>query len=330
MKNIVLFVLLLAGSTLYGQVGNCDSLTVLDVKLNPFDNTQIMVRSAYTDFDHFITYPGFSLVNDQELVLAWEEVDFFGMSLEQIHQLEILNLDVYEDIPVTATLELWSFNYDYLECTLPGEFLLWPAEECTELNLTFNLLQTDSAHGHIAATLFDSSGALLDSLSFNLDTANALVSLPFCLPKGCDYQVLIESEGVNVEGLTYSLQYRDFLAVGASGTLQVDTTLSHNFDVYGCVFTGGEEPEFTEPQFELFPNPTNGYVAVQFPKNSTSQWQAVSVFTTAGVQVYRRERGSAPGNTLKIDCSAWQPGVYLLYVENAKGSFSTQKLAITR
>lgn len=323
MKNIILLVLLLASSTLFGQVGNCDSLTVLDVKLNPFDTDQIMVRSAYTDFDHFISYPGFTLVDDQEFTLAWEEVNFFGMSIEQIHQLDILNLEVPEGAFIPATLELWSFNYDFLECVIPGGYVLWPAEECTPLTLTFNMLQTDSAYGSIDVKFFDAAGVALDSLSLSLDSAGGLFNYPICLPKDCDYQLSIQAQEINEEGVTYSLQYRDFLAVGAHGTLLPNATATHDFDVYGCMFTGMEkEPEKV---FLIYPNPANSIVQLQVESGS-----AIAVYSSTGTRVFAAKWQNSTSPYLQIDCSSWLPGIYFVAVQSDNGSYTTQKLAVTR
>lgn len=327
MKSIAVLVLLLTHAVLYGQVGNCDALTVLDVKLNPFDTEQIMIRSSYTDFDHFITHPGFSLVDEQQYIMAWEEVNFFGMSLEQIHQLDILNMEVPEGVFVPATLELWSFNYDILECSYPGGYVFWPAEECTPLTLTFNLLQTDSAFGSIDIKYFDVAGVILDSLSLNLDSADGLVHYPICLPKGCDYQLSMQANGVHEEGITYSLHYRDFLAVGAQGALSASASAVHDFNVYGCLFTG-LEPE-REQQFTLYPNPANSTIQLSFVDDPTAI-EAIEVYSATGNRIYAAEWQNNASTHLQIDCADWLPGMYFVSVKFSDGSFTTRKLAVTR
>src|SRR5690554_6524287 len=98
--SIVRAVVFCLANTDQAQVGNCDSLQILDIQLNPFDPNYIMVRSAYTDFDNFINLPTFTLVDENEFILAMEELNFFGMSLEQIHALEIIDLEVSEGVAV--------------------------------------------------------------------------------------------------------------------------------------------------------------------------------------------------------------------------------------
>lgn len=319
---ITIIALLAKAST--AQVGNCDSLQVLDFQLNPFNTEQLVLRSAYTDFDNFINYPGFSVVNEDQFILAQEEVNFFGMSTEQVHLLDILDMEVTEGDSISGDLELWSFFYENLECVLPGPFLLWPEQECVPLRLTVNVYEADSASGNMSWQILNDGGELLESHIFELDTMPGLFHVDFCLPPGCGYALNIETVDLMGSGMAYSLHYGGFLAVGASGTFTDDGEDNHAFDLYNCLGTGREDVD--SPEFTLYPNPGTDRVYLELENAQLPHSLYVTDLT--GREVAHIE--NPKDRLMSIDCSQWPSGIYLVSVVQGQKEVGTKKLVITR
>lgn len=318
----IVIALLAKAST--AQVGNCDSLQVLDFQLNPFNTEQLVLRSAYSDFDNFISYPGFSMVDENLYILAQEEVNFFGMSTEQVHSLDVYNLEVTEGEAIFGDLELWSFFYENLECVLTGPYVLWPVHECVPLRITVNLYDADSAGGHLSWSISQEGGEHMAGQSIMLDTMPELFHFDFCLPPGCGYTLNIETTEMEGAGMAYSLHYSNFLAVGAFGSFAGAESQNHSFDIYNCLNTGGDETE--SPSYALYPNPVSDLVFVEFEKAELPQFVLVTDLT--GREVARIQ--DPKDHRVSINCSQWPPGVYLISVVQRNNQLTTKKLVITR
>lgn len=310
--------------TSMAQVGNCDSLQVLDFQLNPFNTEQLVLRSAYSDFDNFINYPGFSLVDEDLYILAQEEVNFFGMSTEQVHVLDVFDLEVAEGDAIFGDLELWSFFYENLECVLPGPFVLWPEQECVPLRMTLNIYDVDSAGGNLSWNISEEGGEPLESQTVALDTMPELFHFDFCLTPGCGYTLNIETTEMEGTGMAYNLHYNNFLAVGAFGTFTAADAQNHSFDLYDCLLTG--EDEVSSAKYNLYPNPVSDRVFMEFEKTELPQMIFVTDLT--GREIVRIENPEV--QLLSIKCSEWPSGVYLVSVLQHQNDLTTKKLVIAR
>ncbi len=310
---------------LSAQVGNCDSVQVLDIKLNPFNTNQIMVRSAYTDFDNFISYPTFSLVDDNDFILAMETLNFFGMSIEQIHQVDIIDMDIEPGVTIPATLELWSFNYENLECTFEDDYLLWPVQECVPLTLTMNITAEDSVAtaGTVSWNITYSSGETTELVIIQLDSAAALINWELCLPEGCDYELELGLSGFEGVAVSYSLHYSSSLAIGPSGWLLEDETVNHSFNLYNC-FPTSIEP-LQNDELILFPNPAGEFITVQFPGSFDELLIVIRDQNGRMIKSFTRN-GSGSGFT--FDTSDLTDGIYHISVTAQDGKKFHQRVVV--
>jgi hypothetical protein len=309
------------------QFGNCDSLQIIDVELNPFQNDEILVRSSYTDFDQFISYPGFILVDEMQTTLAFETVDFFGMSPQQVHVLDVLGLTITEGTAVDANLELWSFFYEYLECTLNGPFVLWPEQNCVPLKLSFNALGENPLTGILNWSVNTEAGTVAESgvLELNPDTLSA--ELEFCLEHGCNYELNIVLEGA-AEGnwVSFALHYKEFLSVGAEGLLSAELPgFSENFNIYNCLTTGTNELRNTSPV--LYPNPAINSFSLRFSDRTGPMTVHAADLTG---RVLFSESLDAQNNEVIVDCSGWSPGIYLISTMDQTGNKLVQRAVVSR
>jgi hypothetical protein len=309
------------------QFGNCDSLQILDVELNPFQSNEILVRSSYTDFDQFISYPGFILVDEMQTTMAFETVDFFGMSPQQVHVLDVLGLTIAEGTAVDANLELWSFFYEYLECTLDGPFVLWPEQNCVPLKLSFNALGENPVTGILNWSVITEAGTVAESgvLELNPDTLSA--ELEFCFEHGCNYELNIVLEGAT-EGnwVSFALHYKDFLSIGAEGLLSAEVPeFSEQFNIYNCLTTGINDGKSAVPK--LYPNPADHSFSLRFP----NQIGILSVHAADLTgRVLFSESLDGQNNEVIVDCSGWSPGIYLIGTTDQTGNKSVQRAVVSR
>ena len=307
------------------QVGNCDSLQIINMKLNPFDTDFLMVRAGYTDFDNFINYPGFSVTDEDEFILALEEVNYFGMSLEQIHMLEILDLEIEEGQPVDGNLELWSGFFDYLECEYPGPFVWWPQQDCVPLRLTFNLFNEDTIAGEAFWTVFNASGEIEAQESYSISSEESIVNWDFCLEAGCDYQLQITADSLIGPGFSYNLHYSDFLAVGANGIINESTTQSSQFNLYNCTITSAKDRRTTD--WVVFPNPARDWFTLVF-EEPINPGETLEVFDINGKQVPFAEQSTNMANEMTISCDRWSSGIYQLIRTDADGYRTSTRVVV--
>lgn len=305
----------------HAQVGNCDSLTILDVELNPFDVSEVMVRSAYTDFDNFISYPGFSLVDADGFIMAYETVNYFGLGTDQVHILDVLNMDVEPDFAVSAELELWSFFYENLECIEPGPFVIWEEVECVPISFSINALGQDSVSGVIQWSIIAPDGLEFTGGTDSLSSAQQLTTHAVCLPPGCGYSLEISSSSLSGNGVLYNLHYDDFLAVGAAGILDsANTQVAHEFNLYDCNTTGIKKEEAAGAP--VFPNPAQTTFFVP-----TEAGQNISVYNSSGQLVFAH-RGQTSSDIETVNCADWTPGIYLVTQTDNVGNERSQRLVV--
>lgn len=315
--SIVTAVVFCLANPVQAQMGNCDSLQILDIQLNPFDPNYIMVRSAYTDFDNFINLPTFTLVDENEFILAMEELNFFGMSLEQIHALEIIDLEVSEGVAVPATLELWSVNFENLECTVTDDFMLWPVQECVPVMFSVSLMGEDSLSGNMDWKISDAAGNVHIADTFSLDTTAQLTNWEVCLPIDCGYEVQVNTEDFQGLAVSYSLHYRNALAIGVGGWLDEDGSYTHPFNLYNCETTSIEESN--DADIQVFPNPANSRILIE-GAGAESRYQ---LYDLHGKLLQESDAN-------EIDVSGLQQGMYIITILTEEGEKVQKRVVVGR
>jgi hypothetical protein len=90
----------------------CDSLVIECCSFDVTQNTVTLIASNYSSY--LFDYPGFILYNSDMDTVAIETVNYFGISTEQPH---ILNIIHPFELPFAGILELYVLFYDSLTCT---------------------------------------------------------------------------------------------------------------------------------------------------------------------------------------------------------------------
>ena len=114
-----------------GQSG-CEGLSVPGVHVNPFNMNELILHSFNESETSFFSYPGWRLYDESGVLIAEEQVDFFGIVGHSIHSLNILESIDYNTQSFDGTLELWTDFYDVLECSYDLEIFPWRVDESTD------------------------------------------------------------------------------------------------------------------------------------------------------------------------------------------------------
>jgi hypothetical protein len=298
------------------QMGNCDALTITDFKFNIFNPNEILVRSSYSDFDNFISYPGFQFVGDDELTLGFETVNFFGLGTDQSHHLTNLGLEITPGVPVSGRLELWSTFYEFLECEIDTSGVILLADTiCYPVTFGISSVGVNTSTGWLNWTIASNDFMLADSIFF--DGEFSVFEKEYCLPVGCDYFLdLVLSEATG-EGFFYNLHYRNFLALGAQGLLTPPSpTMQNRFLIVGCANDPNSISKREIAQLSVYPNPATDLINIEMPKSLEITSGELLVYNALG-QI--TERYTVLSNTAQIDCSKWPSGVYQIILNGKDG-----------
>lgn len=311
-----IFLGLLTAGFANAQMGNCEALTITDFKMNIFNPNEIMVRSSYSDFDNFISYPGFQFIGNDELTLGYESVNFFGLGTDQVHAMQNLGLEIVPGVPVSGRLELWSTFYEFLECEIDtaGVILLADAD-CYPVTFGISSVGVNPSTGWMHWTIENSELTLADSIFF--DGEFDVFEIEYCLPVGCDYFLNVSLSEAEGEGFSYNLHYRNFLALGAQGLITpLSPTMQNRFLIVGCVQDPNSIAKIEMLQLSVFPNPAIDIIQIELPLTSDINNRELVVYNSTGQLIVRQ---AAILNVAQIDCSQWPSGVYQIILNGMNG-----------
>jgi hypothetical protein len=154
MKIIPLFLIifLLPEISPSQNIPACDSLDIECCTFDVSQNTVTLIASNYSSY--LFDYPGFILYTSEMDTVAIETVNYFGISTDQPHTLDIIHPF---SLPFDGILELYVLFYDSLTCTfeitIPDtittalqnpefiELKIFPNPVADKLNIEFSSLE---------------------------------------------------------------------------------------------------------------------------------------------------------------------------------------------
>ncbi len=80
-----------------------------------------------------------------------------------------------------------------------------------------------------------------------------------------------------------------------------------------------------EPVFNLFPNPANRYIRIEFPEEPQYENLRFAIIDSQGRTLFE-----TTGHLRKIDLTGYAPGLYFFVVHNQHSTFATKKFIISR
>lgn len=318
-----IFICLLTAGFANAQMGNCDALTITDFKMNIFNPNEIIVRSSYSDFDNFISYPGFQFVGEDESTLGYETVNFFGLGTDQSHYMQNLGLEIIPGAPVSGRLELWSSFYEFLECEIDTTGVILLADTiCYPVSFDISSVGINPSTGWLHWTIENNEFMLADSIFF--DGQFSVFEKEYCLPVGCDYFLDVVLTDATGEGFSYNLHYRNFLSLGAQGLITpAGPILQNRFLIVGCANDPNSISKTEISQLSVFPNPAIEMIQIELPESTSLDNKEINVFNSLGQLVVMQTVSS---NITQIDCSKWPVGVYQILLSGKNGVEARAKI----
>ena len=198
--SFYLLLILLCNSFLVDTANaQCEDVTVLGVHVNPFNMNELILHAFNASESEFFSYPGWRLYDASGVLIAEEEVNFFGFMEHGIHSLNIIEPLDYSVQSFEGTLELWTGFYDVLECSYDLEVFPWRVDEaisepygCIPVGIT---IQVSSDEGlSLEISLTDSDAISVFEQTHTLEAGSFVFSLgATCLEQGQCYYLSINS-----------------------------------------------------------------------------------------------------------------------------------------
>ena len=123
-------------------------------------------------------------------------------------------------------------------------------------------------------------------------------------------------------GLTFSYTVGEPVITTLFGNARILTQGFHQPEQ--CAPVATESPYLADWNIEVYPNPTSDFLTIRFSNEKTNSLRASIVNLYGQVMMYNTVLDKPEGTLL--DCSNWQPGVYILQLQDD----STPELASVR
>jgi len=314
--SFCLLLILLCNSFLVDTANaQCEDVTVLGVHVNPFNMNELILHAFNASESEFFSYPGWRIYDASGVLIAEEEVNFFGFMEHGIHSLNIIEPLDYSVQSFEGTLELWTGFYDVLECAYELEVFPWRVDEavsepygCIPVEIT---MQVSSDEGlSLETSLTDSNAITVLEQTHTLEAGSFVFFLgSTCLEQEQCYYLSIDSGSDSG-----SIQYLIADAIG-------DVYFEYVFDEIGedeiLINPFGQgvcdgSPNTIIDDFEAFsaiiyPNPASDNVTVDLDGfnglNTT-----VKLYDSSNKMIFEKQSNT----TLMIDVSGVAKGMYSL------------------
>ena len=125
------------------------------------------------------------------------------------------------------------------------------------------------------------------------------------------------------DGMHFTYTVGEAVVTTLTGGVNKMTQGFHQYDV--CAVVSTHDVDLVAWNIEVFPNPATDLLTVRFAAEKSNALN-LSVFTTLGQAVLTNQKLTQPDGSL-LDCSQWQPGIYLLLLSDpATGAAATVRV----
>jgi len=189
MRHTLFGIFLLGSLSAFAQ-SPCDSLEILNISSHPFTDSLILLEVENTSSE-FFSYPQFVMFNGANDTVAFEELNYFGISSFSQHHLKVATNDSFE---FASRIELWTIG-DTVACEFVLPVDLCPKDLCIELLIGVQNFGGALADGEVVWSVFDTNLTKLATGNLTLiDTAKQEDYATLCLPIG-DYRFEYAASG---------------------------------------------------------------------------------------------------------------------------------------
>ncbi len=295
----------------------CEDVSVLGVRVNPFNMNELILHSFNENESEIFDYPGWRLYDESGVLIAEEQVNFYGIVGNSIHSLNIIETLDYSVQSFYGTLELWTGFYDVLECSYDLEVFPWRVDESTDEPYgcipVEILIQVSSDEGlSLEISLTDSDATSVLEQTHTLEAGSFVFFLgTTCLEQGQCYYLSINS-GSDSGSIQYLISdaIQDVYFEYVFDEIGEDEILLNPFGQGVC--DGAPNTIIDIDDFEAFsaiiyPNPASDNVTVDLDGfngvNTT-----VKLYDSSSKMIFEKQSNT----TLMIDVSGVAKGMYSL------------------
>jgi len=304
----------------------CEDVSVPGVHVNPFNMNELTLHSFNESESEMFSYPGWRLYDASGVLIAEEEVDFFGIFGHSIHSLNLIEPLDYSVQSFYGTLELWTGFYDVLECAYDLEVFPWRVDEftdepygCIPIGISLQGFSEEGISLEIsitdenAASVFEET-YIMEAGSFAGDVGAT------CLDQEQCYYLSITSED-DIDNMQYSIlsEIEDIYYFYVFDEIGEDEILLNPFGQGVC--DGSPNTIFDDLEafsVLIYPNPTSNNLTVDLGDlngvNTT-----VKLYDSSSKMIFETQSNT----TLMIDVSGVAKGMYSL-------EFSTDQQVLRR
>lgn len=308
MKKICTIFLIVLSSLATAQTA-CDSL---DIKVHyfPFNDSVIQVDVLNFSPGTFFGYPVFTLYDSNSDTVALETMQFFGISGESHHALNVFPGMLPGSI-FSGTLTLQYSTVDsYAVCSWPMDFNLCP-DTCYKVYTSIANMGGAQVTGNAGWSIFDINTQVVASGTFTLDTNFQYATDSVCLEPG-SYTFKVNNTSLTSGGNKFvGLQSQWVNATNPSAAFNNADTVSIPFDFFGpCIM-----PNSVKEVVQTNSTSIHSFANSIYISNSGGPIGDISVYSIDGKEVYS-------GNSRRADYTLSLPGIgiYIVRVSNKSGT----------
>jgi len=188
----------------------CEDVSVPGIHVNPFNMNELILHSFNENESEIFDYPGWRLYDESGVLIAEEQVQFFGIFGNSIHSLDIIEPLDYNIQSFYGTLELWTGFYDVLECSYDLEVFPWRVDEstdepygCIPIGISLQGLSEEGASIEISITDGNASSVFEETYTMEAGSFGGYVGAT-CLDQEQCYYLSITSED-DIDNMQYSI-----------------------------------------------------------------------------------------------------------------------------
>jgi len=285
----------------------CESLTILSLTINAFDEGRITIH-AQNQGQEIFSYPGFKIYNNAtDELISQEEVEFFGISGESWHNADHALQNIVPNDPYDLRIELWTNFYSELACTYTGIFTLLPSDICAQSTFGITVMSNEPLPETLVVSLSNSDGEEVLAFQAEFGKGMAFHYSDVCLAPGCYSAILTTNDAV------ISNPYQIFITSNAYGT---EYSVLHEEFGASIEFTAAawddcSANDIAIPTYDhlpwAFPNPFNELLYL--PAMASDSY--AELLDSTGKLVWRTSES-------QMETGMLPPGVYYLRLIDAK------------
>ena len=312
---ILIYSLSICTNISLGQ-SNCENVSVPGIHVNPFNMNELILHSFNENDTEIFDYPGWRLYDESGVLIAEEQVQFFGIVGNSIHSLNLIEPLDYSDMLFYGTLELWTGFYDVLECSYDLAVFPWRVDEstnepygCIPIGISLQGLSEEGTSIEISITDENASSVFEETYIMEAGSFGGYVGAT-CLDQEQCYYLSITSED-GIDNMQYSIlsETEDVYFSYVFDQIGDGEILLNPFDQGMCDGTPTTLNELEAYSVLIYPNPASSNLTVDLDGfngvNTT-----VKLYDSSSKMIFETQSTT----TLMIDVSGVAKGMYSLEI----------------